>query len=284
MYTGKNSIDKAYRNAHLLSVSSCSKIVIMSDCHRGIGNLADDFAKNRRIYYAALQSYYKARFTYIELGDGDELWENKSMTDIKAEYRDIFELLARFYKEKRLITVFGNHDIIKKFRPDLADAISPGMPVYESVVLKLEPMGGELLLLHGHQADFFNDRLWVVARFLVRHIWKPLELIGFSDPTSAAKNNKVTVKVEKNLTGWAEDNRIPLIAGHTHRPVFPESGKGIYFNDGCCVHPWSITALEIVQESIALVKWRRKTKEDGTVTIARDIIAGPKPLRSYIGA
>ena len=51
-----------------------SKFVIMSDCHRGSGKTLEIIFW-LKIYFAALNDYYKKGFTYIELGDGDELWE-----------------------------------------------------------------------------------------------------------------------------------------------------------------------------------------------------------------
>ena len=103
-----------------------------------------------------------------------------------------------------------------------------------------------------------------------------------NDPTSAARNNKVKSKIERRLTQWSQEKGMPVIAGHTHRPVFPEPGEGRYFNDGSCVHPWNITAIEITSGTISLVKWGQKTREDGVVTIGRDVIAGPRPLRDYL--
>ena len=72
-----------------------------------------------------------------------------------------------------------------------------------------------------------------------------------------------------------------MIAGHTHRPVFPEVGEPLYFNDGSCVHPHSITAIEISGGYISLVKWQIKTKQDGTLFVGKDILAGPRLLRNY---
>lgn len=60
-----------------------------------------------------------------------------------------------------------------------------------------------------------------------------------------------------------------IITGHTHRPMFPEIGEPLYFNDGSCVHPRCITAIEIVEGDVTLVKWVVKTKKDGTLYIAR---------------
>ena len=86
----------------------------MSDCHRGDGSWADDFSKNQNIYFAALTHYYNENYTYIEIGDGDELWENKKLSDIIQVHSDVFWLLSKFYNEDRLYLIFGNHDMVKK--------------------------------------------------------------------------------------------------------------------------------------------------------------------------
>ena len=59
-----------------------------------------------------------------------------------------------------------------------------------------------------------------------------------------------------------------LIAGHTQRPIFPEVGEPLYFNDGCCVHPSGITGIEIANGNIIFVTWNVKTKSDGTYLLA----------------
>lgn len=293
MLSGKKRIDRAYRSSYEMNASEQTKLVIMSDCHRGCGSLADDFAKNQLTCVSALKQYYIHHYTYIELGDGDELWENKSFKEITSIHHDIFELLARFYSENRLYMIYGNHDLEKKFRPGMLETyedasrrrtepLFPGIKVHAGIRLKYGSEGKELFLVHGHQPDFLNDDLWRLARFLVRYFWKPLEMIGYANPTSAAKNNKVKEKIERRLQNWAYEKKILLLAGHTHRPVFPEPGEGLYFNDGSCVHPWSITAIEIVGGEISLVKWRQKTREDGTVYIGKDIIGGPRRLEEYM--
>lgn len=45
-----------------------------------------------------LSHYYQSGFSYIELGDGDELWENRNMTQIIDVHSDVFWLLSRFYQ------------------------------------------------------------------------------------------------------------------------------------------------------------------------------------------
>ena len=293
MFSYQARLEQAFASAPVLSVDDHSRIVLMSDCHRGNGTMADDFAKNQSICHAALSFYHRLGYTYIELGDGDELWENRSIDEIKAIHGDIFRELAEFYRDGRLWMLYGNHDMEKKHKQKLLDSyrdaitrkvhpLCPGSTVYESLLLRYEPVRKDIFLLHGHQVDFLNDTLWKLARFLVRYVWRTLELIGVNDPTSAARNNKVKSKIERRLTQWSQEKGMPVIAGHTHRPVFPEPGEGRYFNDGSCVHPWNITAIEITSGTISLVKWGQKTREDGVVTIGRDVIAGPRPLRDYL--
>jgi predicted phosphodiesterase len=69
--------------------------------------------------------------------------------------------------------------------------------------------------------------------------------------------------------------------GHTHRPRFPEPGDIPLFNDGSCVHPRSITGIEIENGLISLIKWQIATKEDGTLQIVRVLLEGPQKLVDY---
>lgn len=55
---------------------------------------------------------------------------------------------------------------------------------------------------------------------MVRYLWKPLELAGFKDPTSAARNYKKGTTVENRLIEWAKKNDKNVMMGHTHRPGY----------------------------------------------------------------
>jgi len=149
------------------------------------------------------------------------------------------------------------------------------------LVLRHKTTGDKIFLIHGHQVDCLNYRLWKLARFLVRYLWRPLTTFGVNDPTRAAKNYDKKEAVEKILTKWVTRENHMLIAGHTHRPMFPEVGEPTYFNDGSCVHPRCITAIEISEGQILLVKWNVKTKNDGTLFIGREVLAGPRRLKEY---
>ena len=113
-----------------------------------------------------------------------------------------------------------------------------------------------------------------MTRFLVRYLWRPLELSGCNDPTSAAKNYQRKEKTEQRLAQWAGKHETLLVAGHTHRASFSKPGEGYYFNDGSCVHPHGITALELECGAISLVKWSMKVREDNLVYIGRAKIFG----------
>ncbi|PKM94536.1 MAG: serine/threonine protein phosphatase [Firmicutes bacterium HGW-Firmicutes-1] len=287
-----NRLSNIFESSDEIPFDDSSKIVLMSDCHRGDGSWADDFSKNQNLYVAALTHYYREKFTYIELGDGDELWENSKISNIIHIHKDVFWLLTKFYEKGRLHMVFGNHDIVKENTSYIEENLHyffyereqkyyplfPNVKIHEGLVLKHSITGDRIFLVHGHQADFLNSTLWRLSRFLVKHLWRRLEIFGVNDPTSAAKNYKIKWKVEKKLRDWVIRNKQMLIAGHTHKPVFPEVADPPYFNDGSCVHPRGIIAIEITEGYILLVKWQVKTKLDGTLYVGREMIAGPRML------
>lgn len=293
--TWYNRITQAFKYAHEIEFDDTSKLVLMSDCHRGTGSWADSFADNCNLYYAALSNYNKDKFTYIEIGDGDELWENNEISYIVSTYRNIFELLDEFYADGRLYMLYGNHDMIKKGKypgkKSICHLTEAGFNIpfllsdiryHEGLILKHRKTHDLIFLIHGHQVDLLNDPLWKLNRFLVRYFWRPLELIGVNDPTSVSKNRFKKRKAEKKLKQWTEKNGLILIAGHTHRHMFPFPGYTPYFNDGCCVYRGYITCIEIVEGKISLVKWNLKTRSDGTLYVGRDILAGPAGLSEYL--
>lgn len=137
-------------------------------------------------------------------------------------------------------------------------------------------------MIHGHQVNLLDYELWRLGRFLVRYLWRPLESFGVNDPTSTAKNYAKKDAVEKKLTEWVIREKHMLIAGHTHRPMFPEVGTLPYFNDGSSVHPQNITGIEITDGCITLVKWNIKTRDDGTLYIGKEALAGPRRIKDYL--
>ena len=86
-------ISRAFHDVPELPLDCCSRFALFSDCHRGVGNSNDNFLKNQHLYLAALRYYFQNGFTYLELGDGDELWENRSLARIIDIHSDVFFLL-----------------------------------------------------------------------------------------------------------------------------------------------------------------------------------------------
>lgn len=290
-------LSKSFEGALRLPLTEHSKYVLFSDCHRGTGTSNDNFLKNQNLYFAALQHYYKMGYTYIELGDGDELWENRSMEQIIETHNNVFWLLSRFREKNRLYMLYGNHDMSKKNSRYASKSCSeyhccseehsywqkqplfPNMTFYSGIILETVssasfsgPSG--IYLTHGHQTDLLNSSLWLLSRFLVRYLWKPLERFGVLDPTSAAKNYTRKHTAEQRLHHWAEKENHILITGHTHRPALTKEDR-YYYNSGSCVHPRCITCLEIEHMKIRLVKWTLATRADMTLYVTREILSGP---------
>ncbi len=289
-------LTRAYKNAKVISFDNASKFILFSDCHRGDNSFADDFAKNRNIYFHALKHYYKEGFAYCELGDGDELWENRNFESIFQAHKNIYKLLKQFHLENRLHMIWGNHDMVYKdsayVKNNLSSYFEPienkdktlfeDINYHEAIVLKHKTSKQELFLTHGHQADFWNYTFWRWSRFLVRILWKPLQIWGIADPTSPARNYRELIKLEKRVKRWiVRNNQTITVIGHTHRPRFPEPGDIPLFNDGSCVHPRSITGIEIENGNIALIKWHIATTDGGTLKVARVVLEGPQKLIDY---
>lgn len=197
-----NKLLKLYNISDRIPFDRESKIVVISDVHRGDGSYADSLMSNKNIYVAALNYYYKEGYTLIEAGDGDELWKNKCYRDISYNYRDVFQILNKFNKHGRLHMLYGNHDgkkaskeylekqkrklhkIDRAFGEDLIYLLDK-IKFKESIVLRHEPSKKEIFITHGHQLDFMNYEFAPVSKFLVRHLWRYMEgIAGFKAPTT----------------------------------------------------------------------------------------------------
>lgn len=290
-------LSKAYKNAKVVPFDDTSKFILFSDCHRGDNSFADDFANNRNIYFHALKYYLNEGFEYVELGDGDELWENTNFEAIFNAHKNVYLLLRDYHLKQKLHFIWGNHDMVYKDSKYVAQNLGTyfdpveacekelfgAIDYHEAIVLKHTKTQQELFLTHGHQADWWNYTFWRWGRFLVRVLWKPLQVWGIADPTSPAKNYKELIKIEKRIKKWMVDNNHLLtIVGHTHRPRFPQPNEIPFFNDGSCVHPRSITGIEIENGAICLIKWNIETTDDGTLRVVRVLLEGPRKLSDYI--
>jgi len=288
-------LTQALASADVMPYNDQTKFIIMSDLHRGDNSWADDFAHNQYLQFYALQKYFEEGFIYIELGDGFELWENRNIETIKRSHDHIFWQLRQFHEADRLRIIWGNHDMElsrKEYvREHLSmyynDNIKQDEPLFdnititESVILEHQNTGQRLFLVHGHQGDFFGDTAWRLGRWLVRYVWRPLQLLGFHDPTSPARNYEKASRAEHKYIQWIKEKDTLMVAGHTHRAALPVPGKVPYFNTGSGVHPRCITGIEIRNNEIQLVKWWVTAGTDGRLTIEQKILAGPEKISEY---
>ncbi|WP_195989468.1 metallophosphoesterase [Clostridium sp. D53t1_180928_C8] len=289
-----------YDNGFTLEFNNDSKIVLISDVHRGDGTYADSLLPNRNIYITALKYYLKNNYTYIEVGDGDELWKNKNFNEIAYFYDDIYKLFNKFKSKNNIYCIYGNHDFIKKQKNFIKKQEKALRKIganygeefikfinnneyYAGINLLYKPLQEKIVVTHGHQIDFCNNEIWKVNEFLVRYIWRFLNgVAGFKDPTRSAKSKTKRSRVDIKLQNWARDNCTMIICGHTHNSRFPDLYDPPYFNNGCCVYPVSITAIEIEKGKIELVKWIIDAQDTGSLWVTRKIIAGPADISAYL--
>jgi UDP-2,3-diacylglucosamine pyrophosphatase LpxH len=286
------ALTKAYEKCtDRIDLDSKTRIAIFSDLHRGVSDGADDFFHNRLIFGYALYHYYENGFTYVELGDGDELYENRKLADIVQAHGDIFGALNAFHNENRFYYVLGNHNIQMGKPRWLRKAVEGARTHFPELFLNLRvyktlKLGERIFLVHGHQGDLINDFLAPFGRFWVRYVWRPLQAVaGFKDPARPAENEKKRNKLEEAILSWARAKRVVVIAGHTHRSMFSALSKQDrklgqkneepnYFNCGSGVHPRCVTGLEIQDMTIELVKWHivADPRGEGCLKVARQPI------------
>lgn len=294
MFTDKR-LTKAYMHAKVEYFDKNSKYICFSDSHRGDDSISDEFARNQNVLLHALDYYYNQGYTYIEVGDGDELWEYPDFKLIRLAHNDIFFGIKKFFDDNRLIILYGNHNIylknknfVKKFyyqyhdeynreKKDLFKGIAP----IEALILKYKESKQEIFIVHGHQGDLMNDQLWYISMLTLRHFWRYLHVVGFHNPASPARNQLTRHKVEKAYKKWIRKHKMMLICGHTHRPRFPKNGELPYFNSGCCIHTKGITGIEIADGKIMMVHWRVRSDHEGVLHIKRYVIRGPEPIKRY---
>lgn len=288
-------LTRAYKNARIDYFNDDSKYIIFSDLHRGNGSHFDEFSKNQNVFRYALEYYFANGYTYIEAGDGDELWENPRVADIKNAHIHIFETIKIFNHENRLILIYGNHnsylkdmDYVKKhyytnyneYKEAEYEFLMGVVPI-EALILKHIDSDQEMFVLHGHQGDFLNDQLWYPTMVALKYFWRYLHSFGIRNPASPVKNTFKRHRIEKNFKKWIEKNKKILICGHTHRFKFPKDDDLPYFNTGSGTYPTIITGIEISNGNIQLVRWKTEPDSNGFLKVNRAVLRGPKSIEYF---
>lgn len=271
-------LSKAFQLSPHLSFDDNSRLILFSDAHRGVNNRDDFFAPNAGLFFHALTHYYNEEYTFVEVGDGDELWHNRHFSDIRRTYSKLFDLFAQFKQRDRLHLIIGNHDSPK----GLFDTFEKdGIPMQYGLRMTYKPTGQQLFAVHGHQADPEGDKHWDFHRLNSRYFMKYLRRVGvgkyyhFAEPETdlleTAKLQRLPLwfgnwaltkayQLESAIQMWLAKERQIVISGHTHMVNFPKKNELPHFNIGHCSSPGYITGLEIDQGLMSMVKW---TERDG---------------------
>ena len=269
-------LDMVFEAAPTIPFDDSMRLVFFSDCHRGDNSRADPFRVNKSLFLHALHHYYDRGFTYIEVGDGDELWKNRRFATVQAAHAQVFTVFQQFAEQQRLHLLFGNHDILGNRRQPVNKG---GLIAHEGLILQQRRTGQQIFVTHGHQADTKSDMFYQVSRIAVRKIWRRLQLMHLASVTCRDGEEHTPRTYEQHLMSWAADRRQVLICGHTHRPASAAYGETPYFNTGYCLAPGVLTGLEIQHGEIGLVRWR--ATPHSMTPFQREILSQPRRLKYF---
>jgi predicted phosphodiesterase len=269
---------KKNKRVAVLTISSSDKFIIFSDQHKGNGDSGDDFRISELNYISALKNYHADGYSFINLGDSEELWKYKPAAAL-PKCVEAFKAEAAFQPGNKYYKVFGNHDVMWKNMTDANNLLKPYFPlplhIWEAVLLKTHagniPLN--IFLTHGHQGDTMSDNN-ALSTWLVAHIWAPLQRYLKINVNTPSTDSALRNKHNRIMHQWSSHRKnVLLVTGHTHQPVFAsgkysehpanqfdkdnlQSLKPSYFNTGCCCfNDGDITGIEIADGYIRLIKW-----------------------------
>lgn len=204
---------------------STGKFIILSDEHKGVRDLADDFRLAEKNYMNALDYYFNNGFHFINLGDCEELWENKP--DMVMEKNKAgFQAEMRFLQQDRYYRIFGNHDLQWKFEHLRSRYLKPffgdTFKIYEGILLTTAYNNRQysIFCTHGHQGDQKSDgnafSTWFVAT-----VWTPIQRFLEISINSTSDSFELVDKHNVIMYEWSATQKdLLFISGHTHKPVF----------------------------------------------------------------
>lgn len=282
-----NKLNKLKESAKIIDFDRTSKFVLFSDCHRGDGTYKDALYPNVNIYLTALRYYYNNNYTYIEVGDGDELWKFSDFNSIVEAHRDEYQILEKFKNENRIHMIWGNHDNLKGkryFRRYLEKYKNKNILLYdfykdleinEGIILRYKNLK-EYFLFHGHQFDLACDEFAPITKFLVRYVWGFLNgVMSCKEITSPAKYNNKREKIDEKADKWSKRHKENIIMGHTHNSIFLNEDNH-YMNIGAAVLPYSVTCIEIENGILTLCRWVITSINGGFLVVKKESLGRPK--------
>ncbi len=291
-------LTKVFNEAKEVRFNNSDKFILFSDCHRGDNTWADEFTDNQNLFLYALQHYYNKDFTYIEVGDGDELWEN-TFEDVRQAHHQVFRQMQDFHEKQRLYLIWGNHDMerrgkktVKKTlygykdeRTKINKPLVEGIEVYEGLILRHSETDRKIFVVHGHQPDLANYGFFFPVPNL-NFFRAPSRKYGFHN-----RMTRVFIPLWRlnRLFHWyfwkyvqffgVKDPASPAKNFSRTKKIDEELKRWAetknqiliaghthsyslmdspYFNIGSCVFPNCITGIEIENGQIRLIEWSVK--------------------------
>ncbi|HZG24567.1 MAG TPA: metallophosphoesterase [Chitinophagaceae bacterium] len=228
------SLDQLYTDIRDLNVDkgpiipfeiNNGRFIILSDQHKGAGDMSDDFRDAASNYMTALNYYFNNNFTLINLGDCEELWETTPKIAIDNNRAALFEE-ARFLLQERYYRVFGNHDLEWKYAIQQNQFLKPifgsTLNVYEGLVLQTtyNDKFYSIFLTHGHQGDKKSDGN-ALSKWVVAALWTPIQRYLEIKIDRVSDSFELVDKHNIIMYEWSATRQDNIfISGHTHKPVF----------------------------------------------------------------
>jgi predicted phosphodiesterase len=247
------------------------RFIVFSDIHKGAKDGSDDFAFCEGNYLQALDFYNRNNFTFISLGDAEELWEN-TLSAVKKANTLSFEKEKLFLNRNAFIKVFGNHDLEWDNSPfagtDLENIFGQKLPIYEGVILRTNIANKtiDIFLTHGHQGDELSDGNWL-SKWFIAKIWAPLQAYLSINPNTPAYYDYLKTDHNRFMYEWvAQQKNKLLITGHTHQPVFQSvtHAESLYIKLARARTAGDTATIAVIEAEIQLKKLDRKQEPDFT--------------------
>lgn len=267
------------------------KRYIISDLHIGGGGPSDDFSRNRETLEAFLEYVEKEGSRLIVAGDLIELWQF-SVWHILERYGG---LLQRLLGLADIFTI-GNHDI------ELQLLLGLGEPFVSRIVERYHVPDTDVLVLHGHQFDTYNDpaRNLSIGRLVTAVVGKMERVYADADEFLSALQGDAAARARVSaaiggelggdlggepvdaveiLTAHLKDTYlgkaiqlvddapsvVRLICGHTHKPGRTRDGRIINAGHWTGSEPTyvEVDTANPYEEQVVLRRWPSRDVYDG---------------------
>ncbi|MEQ8821694.1 MAG: metallophosphoesterase [Sumerlaeia bacterium] len=206
-----------YQSAPVVELGREGRLVIFSDLHVGHRGWRDDFLPNSKLFMeVCAQHYLDSGYQLALNGDVEEL-QNFPLSAITSKWGDLYELFRAFQNETNLYKIVGNHDL------SLLQDHGKNLPIDVEHIegLRVRAGGGEIFLLHGHQASHYQTFAGQQLGLFMKYLLSPL---GFRNYSKSYESNSI-YRLEKRCYDFARRHGVMTMIGHTHRPLFEALSK-----------------------------------------------------------